>query len=86
MQEVRRHFSVGITHLGYNLYWTGLKEKRKHRVEIRIRNSSDIVIVNILHQSIAVDIAVCGCKIWIISACVSTEKVLLLNKKTSIEG
>ena len=76
MQEVRRLGNDSLSHLGYNIYWSGLQMKREQGVAIAIRQSNDIKIDSITHHSarlMAADVTIRGCKIRIISAYAPTE-------------
>lgn len=78
MQEICRFVIDAFTYLGYNLYWTGLKEKRQYEVVITVCKSSDIVVDNILHQSerlMATNIVDHGCKIINISLYLNWKSV-----------
>lgn len=50
MQDVCRLGCDSITHLEYNLFWAGYKEKRQHSIGIAIIKSPDILIDNIMQQ------------------------------------
>ena len=85
MQEVRRLGNDSICHQGYNIYWSGLKQRREQGVAIGIRESTNFIVEGIIYESaraMAIDLTIRGCKIQIISLYAPTEDKSLASKQT----